>query len=1175
MRLLDLRLITFGPFTDVTLDLSGGNAGLHLIHGPNEAGKSASLRALSGLLFGIPAGTSDNFVHDYRSLRIGGTLLHSDGSRLRMIRRKGNKDTLLDDSGAPLPESVLLKYLGGIDESLFSMMFGLTHAGLIQGGDEILRGGGVLGESIFTAGLGATHLREVLRELAGDAERIFKPKGSLQSIPQSLTAYKQARERTQAAALLPAEWAEEERALHEAVTARARLDEELRDLSAEKNRIDRLLKALPLLAERREILARRRSLGPTRILPPDFTKTRRELLLQRARLLEQEHSAGRNIAEIDSRLKVLQVPQLLMDHEAQIMHLHERLGGYRKAAREITRLQAERDQVILDAVSTLREVRPDLPLDQVERLRLTVGKRSRLRHLVAQSQALEERSRRSQGDVERLRARIKETADRLGGLPPPRCAASLRTALLEIRKQGSLEQDLAKVLAALRAGSEQANVELARLELFSGELSDLERLPVVSPETLDRFEISLEEARQAVSHARDRVRETARALSDVDLKIDSLRLGGPVPTETDLDEARKRRDDGWSLVRQAWLESRIDLAAQKAFDPGRPLPEAYEESVRLADGVSDRLRREAHRVAELAGLLAQRKHLLELERRCGLDLAAEEARLAALRSEWAFAWSESAIVPQPPKEMRAWITKREKLVSAAQSHRLLKDQADELIARIELCRARLLSRLSDLGEPLERGGESLDDLMDHCEAIVERIDAAARTRQELAQGLDTLARDLEEVERSAKSAEQELSRWREEWAEAMQDLGLEPATSVPEASAILERIEELLKRLDKAESLETRIQAAMKERRSFEDDARRLAAMLAPELVESPADQVTTELHVRFQKASKDAATRSELESQRVSRQEVQAAARRGLVETAHQLNGLCREAGCAGPEELEEAEGKSQQAIMLQKELDSVEKQLLALSGGATLDALAHEASLLDPDVLPGRRREIVERLERVEQERSEALEKLVRAEHNLQRMDGRAEAAEAADLAQGALARIREDANTYVRLRLAHAVLVSEIERYRAENQDPLVRRAGEIFSRLTQGSFADLQADYNEQDEPILVGVRPGGKHILVSGMSEGTRDQLFLSLRLASLERHVSRNEPMPFVVDDILVNFDDRRASAALHVLEEVSRLTQVILYTHHGHLVDLARRSVSPDALFIHDLTVGREIVRE
>ena len=53
MRILQLNLIAFGPFTDCRLDLAAGQEGLHVVYGPNEAGKSSALRAISDFFFGI------------------------------------------------------------------------------------------------------------------------------------------------------------------------------------------------------------------------------------------------------------------------------------------------------------------------------------------------------------------------------------------------------------------------------------------------------------------------------------------------------------------------------------------------------------------------------------------------------------------------------------------------------------------------------------------------------------------------------------------------------------------------------------------------------------------------------------------------------------------------------------------------------------------------------------------------------------------------------------------------------------------------------------------------------------------------------------------------------------------------------------------------------------------
>ena len=152
-------------------------------------------------------------------------------------------------------------------------------------------------------------------------------------------------------------------------------------------------------------------------------------------------------------------------------------------------------------------------------------------------------------------------------------------------------------------------------------------------------------------------------------------------------------------------------------------------------------------------------------------------------------------------------------------------------------------------------------------------------------------------------------------------------------------------------------------------------------------------------------------------------------------------------------------------------------------------------------------------------------------------------------------------MRLRLAERVVRSEIERFRKANQGPVLRHASDIFASLTMGSFAGLEADFDDKGDPVIKGMRPTGEGLGVEAMSDGARDQLYLALRLAGLHRRLDNSRPMPFVVDDILVNFDDGRARAALAALGDLAARTQVVFFTHHEHLADLAREAIPPEAL--------------
>jgi len=133
MKILEVKLLAFGPFTDKPLKLDAGQEGFHIVYGPNEAGKSSALRALRQMLYGIPERSLDDFIHPYAKIRIGGVLRRSDGTVLELIRRKGRIHTLrAPDDETLINESHLQTFLGGVDADLFATMFGIDHADLVS-----------------------------------------------------------------------------------------------------------------------------------------------------------------------------------------------------------------------------------------------------------------------------------------------------------------------------------------------------------------------------------------------------------------------------------------------------------------------------------------------------------------------------------------------------------------------------------------------------------------------------------------------------------------------------------------------------------------------------------------------------------------------------------------------------------------------------------------------------------------------------------------------------------------------------------------------------------------------------------------------------------------------------------------------------------------------------------
>jgi uncharacterized protein YhaN len=171
--------------------------------------------------------------------------------------------------------------------------------------------------------------------------------------------------------------------------------------------------------------------------------------------------------------------------------------------------------------------------------------------------------------------------------------------------------------------------------------------------------------------------------------------------------------------------------------------------------------------------------------------------------------------------------------------------------------------------------------------------------------------------------------------------------------------------------------------------------------------------------------------------------------------------------------------------------------------------------------------------------------------------------------LPKLEEQITEYAAVHLARQILKRTIQRFSERRHDSLLSHAGRYFTTLTGGAFRGLDVDESESGDAILLAVRnEPNEPVMVNGLSDGTRDQLFLALRLAGIEQHLRTHGPMPIAIDDVLVNFDDARAAATLKCLAELSKQTQVILFTHHAHVVEIAT-SVAKDAVCCHDLSAG------
>lgn len=1154
MRFRTLRLIAFGPFTDVDIEL-GDVPALHVLYGPNEAGKSTALRAITGLLYGIPVRTSDDHLHKKDELRVG-AMLSQNGSALAVVRRKGNVRTLLDSDGHAMSEAALGAMLGGVDEATFRMMFGLDHVGLREGAEALLRGGGSVGESLFDAGLGGRGIHQVLQELRREADELYRPRGQRQAVNDALRRFKEAKERRASESVRPDAWVlqvehlDRARADHQAASARRR------QLKIEESALQRARHVIPLLAQRNALLERRAEVGDVPLLPRQSVERRIEL----QRLLgEGARDAQRlegEIAELAAQLEALDVSQslLALDGEA-IEGVHTRLGEYRKALLDLPKRSAELKSREAEVARLASAVGLTGDPADLERARFGVRAQAAVRSLAQRRTALDATAGDIRLRLEQRRAELSELREREDRLSDPPDDGALRAAIDEARLVADVPVRIQELDAEIAALREALADGVSHLDPWRGEPEELARVALPSPETIDRFarEMDHQAAGRADIERRRRGLQERAAANECD-RLANEAMGPPL-SQADLLASRALRDDAWRRIAAAAI-----TPAEAAAD--------FERALRAADDLADRLYREADRVAAAARLRADaerlQRQLAEVDR--DADAAARQA--GELAGRWRDVWREVGFAPSEPPEMRDWLARSAGVLRGAEVLRERIDERRRLTERVDEREAALGAALLAAGAE-ERGG-STSDLLRRARELCETWGAARRRRDELARSVEALESEVARDSRALEHRQEQIAAWLEDWGRAVAPLGLEANVSTEEAIAVLDGLAALAARLEDAESMRARVAAIEADVEAFRADVASFVAAGAPHLAGADAAEAAQRL-VRDHKRAMD-----DLQAQRRidSEIELRRGRLRGLAEQRRaaedNLQSLFAAARVSDLQELESAERRSEEAQSLDSDIARIEAELFTAGEGAAIDVLIERTRGIDGDgararlyEIEGETQELTEEIERLRQD-------IGQLEEGLARLENERGAANAAAEEQEALADLSAQVRRYVRVTLAAEILDSEVERYRQQNQGPILSRANTFFPRLTVGNYRELRVGYDSKDAEVLRCVNADGAEVDVEALSDGTRDQLYLALRLATVQHFAASRESLPLVLDDIFIHFDDERTEAALRVLGDFASTTQILLFTHHAHVRDLARKVVPDDRRVEHDLSVLR-----
>jgi uncharacterized protein YhaN len=1159
VRIARLDLARYGKFSNYALDFGpappSGGFDFHIVYGLNESGKSTAAAAILDLLFGIEKQSAYGAAkgrasvpnwHAYATMKIGARL-ELGGRPYEVARLKRDKNSLVDADERPVDENLLKTELAGVDREAFHLMFSLDDESIEKGGEAILASRGDLGQLLFSASAGLAEMSARLDALRKRADEFYRPRASTTELARLKQALVELKEKRDEADTLASAYAELIRQRDEAKERHEAAVRTLGERRAREDEIQRLMGALPHLAALSDA---ERNFAPLEALPTPPEGWREEVARLEAeaiRLTARKEGAESAIKTLENDFERIGVDQSALNAADRVEGWRELRSRYDSAADIPVRqgeLAARRDAVedILRRLGREGEADPRkllLPVRLVGALEDLIDARSGVLSKLETAREAAEAARNAHAQA---LGELPQSADecRSGAL------ASLKARLTEARRD-----DSAIRLGAAREGIDKLTRKLkdafAALAPWRGNVEGLASFAIAG-------EAETAELRRRASQAKaDRQQAlallAAKAGEAERLKAEATAAARApdLPGDEAAAEIRSAREAAWSAHR-----ANLDRAGADVFEAAMRRDDAA-GAARLAGARELAALRE--RAIKIAGVEAERERA-----RAGLD-AADKA-LSALDGEIA------ALSPGHPPPGRdplafidAWRMKRDEALTLAEALRQAGDAARRAEEDGARARARLTSAL--------RAAGVADDETGAPDALIEAAETALGDEAKLVaqrQNAEERSADAARAGARLKAAQDADATWRRAWRETCAGTWLGEADGEPPLGAVkqsLKALDELRAALKECADLEDRIAKMERDKLLFADEVAAAAGTLGlsgdsddigrrADAVEQRVAQARENARRRAEKAAALDAARGQLAAIAgaldVNARRASAMTRlfavEGLADVAAKLDD------CRRRDELRSEIARAKAAIIAANVSRSLEGARAALdsANGAALSAELAELKIQAPHDVEAH---------------AEAHSALREAVRRLEEVGGDDAVARLEEKRRTILEEIKDGARRYLTLRAGVAAADEALRLYRDRHRGAMMERASQAFRLISRGAYRALTTAPNGEGETLIaLGADGGSKE--AEQLSKGARFQLYLALRVAGYHELARTRTPAPFIADDIMETFDHFRAEEALRLFADMGRVGQVIYFTHHQHLAEIAK-AVCPEAR-VHEL---------
>jgi len=1152
MRFCRLDLIRYGKFTDFSIDLpapdASGKPDFHLIVGANEAGKSTTRHAITDLLFGFERQTRFDFIHDKKDMCLGG-MLEAGSSQLEFHRLKRNSQPLRSPDGAELPDDALTPFTGNADRLSFLREFCLDHAGLETGGKNLMDSGNDVGRMLFEASAGVGIFGDFLDRLEEESSSLWtKGRSRSHEFYQAHDAFEQAKAMLKEATAKTTEWKSVNQKVDLASEALNEALNEYATLEQTRTRLDRVRRVAPHLQARNIKIEECSALGEVITLPETAGD---DLRTAKDDIDEAEKQTRKYEALIDKATKdrdSVILNTALLSRKDNIDELREEKSRIKNHSSDIAKREAE-SQVLSDEINGLvRDL--EWPMSDHESLDGALPSSILRKEIEGLANSFSGLNQAATNATENLKERDRDFAaltKEFDELPDKQLPSDIATSLKAARELGNTEATKAEISERIRSATGTYDIHVAKLRPWTGSAEELRKLAVPSDSEVQEFKNSERDLIVELKAAKEHREKIISEINADELKEKQLRKDANPITHEDIEISRQKRDHFWDGIKSG-------------TKPIKEVGDKFEAHITASDDLVDNRYRKAEDAKELKLL---RNTISEHKLDCdGADrsIADIEGQQSVLLINWRLVIDKLGLGDMGISAFQTWLGHYRSALNEAEKLTDEQAQIQGLESREAMAATNLRQAFSQVDSSEEATSQlTIQQLIDRAESDVSTDELSGSRREQLQREIQQETLTIEGMKEKETDANQALETWETSWAKKIKACRLPDAITPETALTALSLMTDLKEKLDRNRDIkQNRIMTMQRDIENFKQNTDALMLTIASDLSENSAEEICTTLSQRLNDAEKAQETYEKALIELEENQEHLEAAQTLISEANLSLAPYMERAKTSSINDLEAVIEKSENSRNITREIEDLTAIILENSDGLSMDEVEAEIAIEDISTINVRLTEINEQREQALERRDECRSALKDAEQERDKIHGQADAASAEAQRQGALARMADVTQRFIKVHMGAQLLRWSIERYRDEKRGPLLERASEIFSILTLGSFKTLQIDY-EGDTPRLMGCRPDGKHVDFEGLSDGTGDQLFLSLRLAAVENQLEHAQPLPFIADDLFINYDDDRAAQGFKALGELAAKSQVIYFTHHEHLIDVAQKAICED----------------